>query len=66
RNKSDEVIRALSETGGMIGFSLYPHHLHQGSECSLQSFCEMVARAADRFGIEHLGIGSDLCQDQPD
>ena len=21
---------------------------------------------ADRLGIEHLGIGSDLCQDQPD
>ncbi len=26
----------------------------------------MIARTADRFGIDHLGIGSDLCQDQPD
>lgn len=26
----------------------------------------MVAQAAERFGIAHLGIGSDLCQDQPD
>ena len=25
-----------------------------------------MARTADRFGTEHLGIGSDLCQDQPD
>jgi len=66
RNKSDEVIRALSESGGMIGFSLYPHHLHEGSDCTLQSFCEMIAKTADRFGIEHIGIGSDLCQDQPD
>ena len=27
---------------------------------------EMVARTADRIGIAHIGIGSDLCQDQPD
>ena len=26
----------------------------------------MVARTADKYGVEHLGIGSDLCQDQPD
>ncbi|HCK76754.1 MAG: peptidase M19 [Myxococcales bacterium] len=66
RNKSDAVIQALSESGGMIGFSLYPHHLRDGSECTLQNFCEMLARAVERFGIEHIGIGSDLCQDQPD
>ena len=26
----------------------------------------MIARAVERYGIEHFGIGSDLCQDQPD
>ena len=26
----------------------------------------MVAEAASRYGAEHLGIGTDLCQDQPD
>ena len=26
----------------------------------------MVAEAASRYGAEHLGIGSDLCQNQPD
>jgi microsomal dipeptidase-like Zn-dependent dipeptidase len=66
RNKSDTVLKALAESGGMIGFSLYPHHLRDGSECTLQSFCEMVADTAERFGLEHIGIGSDLCQDQPD
>lgn len=66
RNKSDTVLRALSETGGMLGFSIYPHHLKDGSDCTLTNFCEMIARAADAYGIAHLGIGSDLCQDQPD
>ena len=66
RNKRDAVIRAVTEAGGMLGFSLYPHHLKDGSACTLQGFCEMVARTAERYGVAHLGIGSDLCQDQPD
>ena len=66
RNKSDEVLKALTGRGGMLGFSVYPHHLKDGSACTLQNFCEMVAEAASRYGAEHLGIGTDLCQDQPD
>ena len=66
RNKSEAVLHALTDAGGMIGFSLYPHHLKGGSDCTLASFCEMVAEAAERYGAEHIGIGSDLCQDQPD
>ena len=66
RNKKDDVIRAVTENGGMFGFSLYPHHLKDKSDCTLESFCEMIARTADKFGVEHLGLGSDLCQDQPD
>jgi hypothetical protein len=66
RNKSDTVLRALAETGGMLGFSLYPHHLKGGSDCTLADFCEMIARTAEVMGVERLGIGSDLCQDQPD
>jgi len=66
RNKSDAVLRALAERDGMLGFSLYPRHLEGGSNCSLEDFCEMAARTAELIGAEHLGIGSDLCQDQPD
>lgn len=66
RNKSDEVLRALTAASGMLGFSVYPHHLKDGSNCTLSSFCEMISEAAYRYGAEHLGIGSDLCQNQPD
>ncbi|WP_170763628.1 membrane dipeptidase [Ruegeria lacuscaerulensis] len=66
RNKRDEVIRAVTQDGGMLGFSVYPHHLKDKSACTLGSFCEMIARAADTYGAQHLGIGTDLCQDQPD
>ncbi|HSG36857.1 MAG TPA: membrane dipeptidase [Paracoccaceae bacterium] len=66
RNKSDTVLKALAESGGMLGLSLYPHHLKGGSQCSLEDFCDMAARAIDVMGPANVGIGSDLCQDQPD
>jgi membrane dipeptidase len=66
RNKSDAVIRALARRGGMFGFSLYPHHLKGGSACTLEDFTAMVRDVADRIGTANIGIGSDLCQGQPD
>ncbi|MBL1417027.1 MAG: peptidase M19 [Moritella sp.] len=65
RNKSDTVIKSLAARGGMLGFSLYPFHLPNGSQCTLEDFCQMVAKTADMVGVEHLGIGSDLCLNQP-
>jgi len=66
RNKSDEVLKALGQSGGMLGFSVYPHHLKGKSDCTLESFCEMIARTAELMGPQNIGIGTDLCQDQPD
>jgi len=66
RNKSDDVLKSLSQSGGMLGFSMYPHHLKDKSDCQLEDFCDMIARTADMMGVERIGFGSDLCQDQPD
>ena len=62
RNKSPELLEALAGNGGMLGFSLYPLHLKGGSDCALEDFCTMVADAADHIGVEHIGLGSDLCR----
>lgn len=66
RNKSDDVLREMTNAGGMLGFSVYPHHLKGKGDCTLEEFCNMVAETASRYGAENLGIGTDLCQDQPD
>ena len=66
RNKSNALLRALGESGGMLGLSAYPHHLKDGGACTLQSWCDMAARAVDLVGPRGVGIGTDLCQDQPD
>ncbi len=66
RNKSNNLIKTLGESGGMLGLSLYPHHLKDNTDCTLDSFCEMVARTAEIMNVKNIGIGSDLCLDQPD
>ena len=46
----------------MLGFSLYPFHLKNSSNCKLEDFCAMVHKTADLMDIDHIGIGSDLCR----
>ena len=66
RNKSKDLLKALAESNGMLGLSLYAHHLKNGTNCTLDNFCEMTARTAEIVGVKNLGIGSDLCLNQPD
>ena len=66
RNKSNNLLKTLSKSGGMLGLSLYAHHLKDSSSCTLQSFCEMVAKTVEIMDIKNIGIGSDLCLNQPD
>ncbi len=66
RNKSPDLLKMLGDSGGMLGLSLYPHHLKDNTNCSLDSFCEMVAKTAEIMDVSKIGIGSDLCLDQPD
>ena len=66
RNKSNDLIKTLGESGGMLGLSLYPHHLKNNTNCTLESFCEMTARTAEIMDVKNIGIGSDLGLEQPD
>jgi len=65
RNKSDRILQALSENGGVLGFVLYPH-LIGGSRTTLESFCDMIYQIANRIGIDHVGFGSDLTLNWPE
>lgn len=65
RNKSDAVLDALAAQGGMLGFSLYPLHIG-GSDVPLEAVCAMIARTAERIGVNHLGFGTDMCRNWPD
>jgi membrane dipeptidase len=64
RNKSNDLLKTLGDSGGILGLSLYPHHLKDNTNCTLESFCEMTARTAEIMNVKNIGIGSDLCLGQ--
>ena len=66
RNKSNDLLKTLGENEGMLGLSLYPHHLKNNTDCTLESFCEMTAKTAEIINPKNIGIGSDLCLEQTD
>jgi len=66
RNVPRTVMQALRDKDGLLGLSLYPLHLPNGSETTLNQFGRMAVEASEVMGAERLGIGSDLCQNQPD
>jgi len=66
RNIDNEVLDLLSKNDGFIGLSLYPYHLKNHEKCTLEDFCEMIHKLVNMIGIEHIGIGSDLCRNWND
>ena len=38
RNKSDELLKILSKNDGMLGLSLYPHHLKEWNKLLVRKF----------------------------
>ena len=66
RNIDEEVLKNLAKKDGFIGLSLYPLHLKNHGDCTLEEFCMMVHQLVGMIGIDHVGIGSDLCKNWPD
>jgi membrane dipeptidase len=63
RNKSDDAIKAIAGTGGVIGVSIY------GPMCwdqdparapSLDDFERHLDHIVDLVGVEHVGLGTDM------
>jgi microsomal dipeptidase-like Zn-dependent dipeptidase len=59
RNKSDAVLKALKENGGVIGCATYRNITPEDACATVQGWCEMVARTVEIAGIDHVAIGTD-------
>lgn len=57
RCKPDEVIRAIADTGGLIGICAVPQFL--GRSGDLNSMLDHIDYVARRFGIDHVAIATD-------
>ncbi|WP_176038520.1 dipeptidase [Brucella tritici] len=59
RNKSDAVLKALGQTGGVIGCASYRNITGDDYCQSIEAWCGMVARTVDIAGIDSVAIGTD-------
>jgi microsomal dipeptidase-like Zn-dependent dipeptidase len=59
RNKTDDVLRALRENGGVIGCAAYRNITPASACASVDGWCELVARTVELAGIDHVGLGTD-------
>jgi len=63
RNKSDDVIKAIAETGGVIGASVYGPMLWNGDATrrpTIDDFVRHLEHIVEIAGIDHVGFGTDL------
>lgn len=59
RNKSDPLLRAVAETGGVFGLYEMSYLTADLKQQSLEAFLRHIDHAVNVCGIEHVGIGSD-------
>jgi len=62
RNKPDEVIRAIADTGGYIGICCVPRFL--GGSADINAFLDHIDYAVRKFGADHVAIGTDVAYTQ--
>ena len=65
RNKTDELLKLVTERGGVIGANAYPPFLANGFRSTVSDYVDVIDDLVERVGIDHVGIGTDYCQDQP-
>jgi membrane dipeptidase len=57
RSKPDEVIRAIVDTGGLVGICCVPAFL--GGTGDVAALLDHVDHVARKFGVDHAAIGTD-------
>ena len=62
RNLSDEQLRAIAESGGVVGLNFYGDFVHE-SDPTLDSLVDHLSHIADIAGIQHVGFGPDFLED---
>jgi membrane dipeptidase len=58
RGKPDEVIKAICDTGGLVGICCIPRFL--GGKGDVGALLDHIDYAAKKFGVDHVAIGTDV------
>ncbi|MBM3949217.1 MAG: membrane dipeptidase [SAR202 cluster bacterium] len=65
RNKPGDALKVIAEKGGVIGANAWPTFLRKGYESTVADYVDAIDDLVERIGVDHVGIGTDYCQDQP-
>ncbi|MBK8020649.1 MAG: membrane dipeptidase [Chloroflexi bacterium] len=61
RNLTDAQIRALAESGGVIGLNFFGRYIHAETP-TLEGLLAHMEHIADLVGLEHVGLGPDFLE----
>ena len=63
RNLTDGQLRAIRDTGGVVGLNVYHGFVHADpSRQTAETLARHAAHMADVMGIEHVACGFDFCE----
>lgn len=63
RNLTDEQLRAIRDSGGVVGVNAYQNFVHQDPERqTAETLALHAARMAEVMGVEHVACGFDFCE----
>ncbi len=60
RNLSDEMFRAVAQTGGVVGVNFYADFVSASEEASMDDMVRHVEHFLSLGGEKHIGIGADF------
>jgi len=60
RCKTDEAIRRMAETGGVMGITGVRNFVSDREPTTIEEYLDHFDHIRDLIGVEHLGIGSDI------
>ncbi len=66
RNKALDAVKLLAEKGGVVGATCITSFLRTGPRSTLADYVDAIDDLVQHAGIDHVGIGTDFTQDQPE
>lgn len=62
RTKSDDEMRLVADTGGLVGVPVLPAFLRAGNNATIDDYVEAIEYVVNVCGEEHVAIGTDFTQ----
>lgn len=66
RNITDDLMRAVAASGGVIGVCAAPFFLSLDKQATLDMLIDHIVYIGDRVGIRHVGLGFDFADEDAD